>query len=148
VFIDGVSQGTTATDQNGANNVFLTAPNGLGPHAVYFSGVSGDLAGAPLYVTAACNTYVTTTSTGSIVPGTTDTGNHCDDCATQITFPFPVTMYGQSFTTANVASNGSLDLMGTQAPFTHGCLALPSASWNMAILPYQDDLRTDNISFT
>ena len=48
----------------------------------------------------------------------------------------------------NVASNGSLDLIGTQAPFTHGCQVLPNTLWTMAILPYQDDLRTDNISFT
>src|SRR6516165_2844352 len=26
---------------------------------------------------------------GSIVPGTTDTGNHCDDCTTLVTLPFP-----------------------------------------------------------
>ena len=48
----------------------------------------------------------------------------------------------------NVASNGGLDLIGTQAPFTHGCQVLPSTLWTMAIFPYQDDLRTDNLSFT
>ena len=40
--------------------------------------------------------------------------------------PFPVSVYGQTFNTANVASNGSLDLIGNQAPFTHGCQVLPS----------------------
>ena len=82
------------------------------------------------------------------MPGTTDTGNHCDDCATAVSLPFPVAVYGQTFNSVNVASNGSLDLIGNQAPFTHGCQVLPSASWTMAILPYQDDLRTDNVSFT
>ncbi len=95
-----------------------------------------------------CSTYVTIPGTGAITPGTTDTGNHCDDCATAVTLPFPVSVYGQTFTTVNVASNGSLDLIGTQAPFTTGCIVLPSSSFTMAILPYQDDLRTDNISFT
>jgi hypothetical protein len=90
-----------------------------------------------------CATYNTTTGTGTITPGDTDTGNHCDDCATAITFPFPVSVYGQTVTTANVSSNGSLDITGTQAPFTHGCVPLPSANWSRAILPYQDDLRTD-----
>jgi hypothetical protein len=90
-----------------------------------------------------CATYNTTTGTGTITPGTTDTGNHCDDCATAITFPFPVSVYGQTVNTANVSSNGSLDITGTQAPFTHGCVVLPSANWSRAILPYQDDLRTD-----
>ena len=92
---------------------------------------------------AGCSSgYVTTTSTGTIVPGTVDTGNHCDDCATPITFPFPVSVYGQNFNSANVSSNGSLDLTGTQSPFTHGCLTLPSTLFSEAILPYQDDLET------
>ena len=30
-------------------------------------------------------------STGTIVPGTTDLGIHCDDCWRHVTFPFPVT---------------------------------------------------------
>ena len=41
--------------------------------------------------------------------------------STAITFPFPVSVYGQTFNSANVASNGSFDLIGAQAPFTHGC---------------------------
>src|SRR6476469_6788271 len=48
-----------------------------------------------------CATYNTSTGTGTITPGDTDTGNHCDDCATAITFPFPVSVYAQTFTTAN-----------------------------------------------
>src|SRR5437764_7057590 len=89
-----------------------------------------------------CATYNTAPGTGTITPGTTDTGNHCDDCATAITFPFPVSVYGQTFNSANVSSNGSLDLTGTQAPFTHGCQVLPNTLWSTAILPYQDDLET------
>src|SRR5262249_32135106 len=34
---------------------------------------------------------------GSIVPGTTDTGNHGDDTATTIALPFTYTIYDQSF---------------------------------------------------
>src|SRR5207302_4463952 len=74
----------------------------------------------PTSTSSPCPDYVTSTGTGAIVPGTTDTGNHCDDCATAITFPFPVTIYGAAYNTANVSSNGSLDLVGNQAPFTHG----------------------------
>src|SRR5206468_5855302 len=65
-----------------------------------------------------CNTYTTTTGTGTIVPGTADTANHCDDCSISIAFPFPVTVYGQTFTSGRVGSNGSLDLIGSQAPST------------------------------
>ena len=102
----------------------------------------------PTGTPASCNTYITIPGTGTITPGTTDTGNHCDDCATAVALPFPVSVYGQTFNSVNVASNGSLDLIGTQAPFTHGCQVLPNTLWTMAILPYQDDLRTDNLSFT
>ncbi len=112
-------------------------------------GVVRGTQGVPPALTApevACS-YSTSTGSGTITPGTTDTGNHCDDCATAITFPFPVSVYGQTFNSANVASNGSLDLIGTETPFTHGCQVLPSALWTMAILPYQDDLRTDNLGF-
>src|SRR5437899_2184196 len=35
-----------------------------------------------------CNQYVISQSTGTIQPGTTDTGNHCDDCVTTIQLPF------------------------------------------------------------
>ena len=100
----------------------------------------------PTGTPAGCSTYTTATGTGTITPGTTDTGNHCDDCATAITFPFPVSVYGQTFNSANVASNGSLDLIGAQAPFTHGCQVLPNTLWTMAIFPYQDDLRTDQFA--
>ena len=92
--------------------------------------------------TPPCSTYVTTTSSSTIMPGTTDIGNHCDDCATAITLPFPADLYQQQFTTVNAGSNGSLDFIGAQTPFTTGCLVLPNASWNRAILPYQDDLST------
>ena len=90
----------------------------------------------------ACDTYITTTGTGTITPGDTDTGNHCDDCFSSILLPFPVSVYGQTFTAANATSNGALELIGNSAPYTHGCVTLPGV-WNMAILAYQGDLRTD-----
>src|SRR6516162_5266008 len=122
-----------------------------GPDQVYR--LNGTIAGGsptptPTGSPIACSNYVTSTGTDTIVAGTDDTGNHCDDCATAITLPFPISVYGQTFTSANVASNGSFDLDGNQAPFTHGCLTLPDSRWTMAIFPYQDDLRTDNIGFT
>ena len=43
---------------------------------------------------ATCNNYNTASGADKIVPGTTDTGNHCDDCTTPITLPFPVCVYG------------------------------------------------------
>src|SRR5207245_2853874 len=60
----------------------------------------------PTCPTGAYN-YVTSTTTGNtIVPGTTDTNNHCDDCTTAINFPFPVSFYGTSYNGGVVGSNG------------------------------------------
>jgi hypothetical protein len=87
--------------------------------------------------------YTTTTSTGNaIVPGLTDTGNHCDDCTTPIAFPFPVTLYGTTFTTANVSSNGNLQFT-TSSPYLGVSCPLPEPNLGESILLYQDDLRTD-----
>ena len=43
--------------------------------------------------------YTITQIGGSIVPGTTDIGNHGDDTVTTIALPFPYTLYDQTFTT-------------------------------------------------
>jgi hypothetical protein len=94
------------------------------------------------------STYFTTVVPGTIVPGTTDTGSHCDNCATAVPLPFPVNLYGALYNIVNVSSNGSVDFVGSQAPATHGCQALPKTLWTTAILPYQGDLRTDNGPWT
>ncbi len=134
-------------------NKLTCIPTAGGPDQVYrINGTTGSCGGGtptptPTGTPAGCSDYTTSTGSGTITPGDTDTGNHCDDCATLISFPFPVSVYGQTFNSANVASNGSLDLIGTETPFTHGCQVLPSSNWEMAIFPYQDDLRTDNLGF-
>ncbi len=91
-----------------------------------------------------CTTvYSTTTSAGNvIVPGTTDIGNHFDDGTTAITLPFPVTLYGTTFTSAQVSSNGNLQLTGNTAYLGRSC-PLPDVNLGMAIMAYQGDLRTD-----
>jgi len=43
----------------------------------------------------------------SIVPGTTTSGNHCDDCVTTIALPFPYTLYDQTYNAINLSSNGN-----------------------------------------
>ena len=61
--------------------------------------------------TATCAAgYTTATSTGTITPGGTDIGNHCDDCNTDIVLPFPVNVYGAPVSVATVGSNGDLQL--------------------------------------
>ena len=78
---------------------------------------------------------------GSIVPGTTDTGNHADDGTTPITLPFSYTLYDQTFTAANVDSNGTFQFLTPVSIFTNTCL--PDTTRTYLILPYWDDQRTD-----
>ena len=82
---------------------------------------------------------------GSIVPGTTDIGNHGDDTVTTVALPFPFTLYGQTFTSINLSSNGSAQFMTTDTAFTNVCL--PWTGHNYTIFPYWDDLYLVNSGF-
>ena len=82
---------------------------------------------------------------GSIVPGTTDTGNHCDDCTTLVTLPFPFTLYGNTYTSVNLSSNGNAQFTTTDTAFTNQCL--PWTGHDYTIFPYWDDLYTVNSGF-
>ena len=83
--------------------------------------------------------------TGTIVPGTTDIGNHGDDTVTTIALPFPYTLYDQTFTSVNLSSNGNAQFMTTDATFTNQCL--PWSAHNYTIFPYWDDLYLVNSGF-
>jgi len=54
----------------------------------------------------ALNYTSATTMGATLVPGTTNIGNACDDCFTTITLPFAYRLYEQTFNTVNVSSNG------------------------------------------
>jgi len=82
---------------------------------------------------------------GSIVPGTTDIGNHGDDTVTTVALPFPFTLYGQTFTSINLSSNGNAQFMTTDTAFTNVCLPWPQH--NYTIFPYWDDLYLVNSGF-
>ncbi|MGC2627287.1 MAG: hypothetical protein WA269_10645 [Candidatus Udaeobacter sp.] len=79
---------------------------------------------------------------GSIVPGTTDSGNHGDNQVTNIALPFSYTLYDQTFNSINVSSNGNAQFTTTDTDFTNVC-PLPWTSHNYTIFPYWDDQRTD-----
>ena len=71
-------------------------------------------------VALAGDDYTIQTQTGqSIVPGTTDIGNHCDDCVTHVTLPFQVPVYGAPYSSAYVSSNGNIQFLTDNgvAPF-------------------------------
>jgi hypothetical protein len=91
--------------------------------------------------TVACSNYTYTSGTGSIVPGTTDVGNHCDDCSVPITLPFPVNLYEGTFTNATLSSNGNMQFVTTDFAFGNACLPVPIFEYG--IVAYWDDLITD-----
>ncbi len=103
--------------------------------------------------TATCAAgYTTATTTGTITPGGTDIGNHCDDCNTNIVLPFPVNVYGTPVSVATVGSNGDLQLTAAPSeklffvldqcvpvnpdPASHG-------PFLNTLFPYYEDLVTD-----
>ncbi|MFZ3374952.1 MAG: hypothetical protein WA183_05315 [Chthoniobacterales bacterium] len=81
-------------------------------------------------------TCVFITGTGTIVPGTTDTGNHTNDGTTPLALPFPVQLYGQTFNPANLCSNGNLQFVSNSNSPSNTCL--PTTVFNFAIMPHWD----------
>ncbi len=116
--------------------------------AVTANGCNGNAAFSGMYTVSGCppsDHYTISQITASIVPGTVDTGNHVDDGTTPITLPFPYTLYDQTFTTANVDSNGTLQFGSASSTFTNTCL--PFTAHPYIILPYWDDLYNVNAGF-
>src|SRR5436305_707611 len=95
---------------------------------------------SPIVITTTANYTVTSSTGASIVPGTTDIGLHADDQTTAITLPFPVILYDQVFTSANVSSNGNIQFNSNSSRFTNDCL--PDGSFSYTIFHYWDDLYT------
>ena len=77
--------------------------------------------------------------------GTTDTGNHCDDCDTTVDLPFPFRLYDITFDFVQVSSNGRLDFLCNHEPAPWGnCLpAAGNCSFAYTIFPYWAPFRTD-----
>jgi len=104
-----------------------------------------DQSGSQLIPTGAPCTYVIAQIGGSIVPGTTDIGNHGDDTVTTVVLPFPFCLYDLTFTGVNLSSNGNAQFTTTDAAFTNQCL--PWLAHNYTIFPYWDDLYLINSGF-
>jgi hypothetical protein len=91
--------------------------------------------------------YAISTGTATIVPGTTDTGNHIDDGDTLVTLPFQFMLYGQTYTSVNVNSNGRLDFVCVNEPVGYQTHCLPpnpnQCSYDFTIFGLWEDMRTD-----
>jgi hypothetical protein len=146
-----VGGSVTAVTVNGSTAQFTVHFNfggsvtaSIGAGAITAFGCNGNTAFSGTYTVGGCppqNHYDIQQIGGSIVPGTTDTGNHVDDGTTPITLPFSYTIYDQTFTSANVDSNGTLQFVSPVSIFTNTCL--PDTSRTYLIFPYWDDQRTD-----
>jgi hypothetical protein len=94
---------------------------------------------------AACgadSNYIATQSTGaSIITGTTDIGLHCVSCMQSVSLPFPVTVYGESFTTAWISTDGFMFFYPEYQIAGRSCL--PYFGLNYAVYPYWTLMRTD-----
>ena len=95
------------------------------------------------YTVAGCppQQYIITPGTDPIVPGTTDTGNHVDDGATTVALPFPFQLYGQTYNSVGVVSNGFINFVSPNNTFVTACL--PATGFDNTIFPLWHDWRTD-----
>jgi len=69
-------------------------------------------------------------------------GSVCDDCVIPFQLPFPVTLYGESFSSLLVGSNGVLTFgdSDTYNPYSSACLQyLYYPSWRSAVFPLWND---------
>jgi len=64
------------------------------------------LAGLTAGAYGQCTNYTVTNGTGTIVPGTTNIGNSCDDCGTVVALPFGFRFYGTIYNSVTATSNG------------------------------------------
>ena len=93
--------------------------------------------------------YSCRVETPSYIEGDTALGLSGDDNSTSVALPFTFTLYGQSYSTAYVCTNGHITFQnpGTGCPFSNS--SIPSAgSPNAAIYPFWDDLYLDGSSST
>src|ERR1051325_9976063 len=126
-----------------------TATMSLGAGSVTAHTCNGNAAFTGNYTVDGCppqNHYNITQIGGSIVPGTTDTGNHTDDGTTFVSLPFSYSLYDQTYTGINVDSDGTAQFVGPISQFGNTCL--PWTSHTYVTFPYWDDLRTDAGSWT
>src|SRR5437868_6100171 len=92
-------------------------------------------------VCATSNYLVYTSTSASLVPGTTlVSGSQGDDVVATIPLPFNYTLYNSSYSSVSASSNGTLQFVSTSNAYSNVCL--PTATFNYAILPFWDDLYT------
>jgi hypothetical protein len=73
-------------------------------------------------------------------PGTTLLpGSRCDDCIMVVNMPFPVLLYGSTFTVAYVGSNGIFGFAPHHNPYGLTCIPMIYFDWEYMLFPMWDD---------
>ena len=83
--------------------------------------------------------YTLTLAGRKFVSAVDDIGNHCDDCGTLISLPFPVTLYDQTFTAATAGSNGHLTFGTPYNGSAITCSPFGNSSATYVLAPYWAD---------
>jgi hypothetical protein len=86
--------------------------------------------------------YSAHTRHDQFVAGTEDIGLHCNDCTRAISFPFPVSLYGERHTSALVSSNGPL-FFDEPDDWTWASECAPAIAYERMIFALWDDLSTE-----
>ena len=84
--------------------------------------------------------YAIATGTATIVPGTLDIGNHCDDCITTISLPFAYSLYDQTYTQVGLCNPTGAPSLGPDSIFRK-CVPVPGQTYT--VYPYWGDLLTN-----
>src|SRR5215813_10105204 len=105
----------------------------IGAGAITAEGCNGNAAFTGTYSVEGCPpaNYTITEGTDTIVPGTTDIGNHTDDGSTFVSLPFAFQLYDQTYNGVYVDSNGRLDFV---------CNAAHNSDWVSVCLPATDTI--------
>ena len=117
--------------------------------AITASTCNGNAAFTGNYTVQGCPpaNYVIAGGVDPIVPGTADTGNHGDDVDTVVALPFPFVLYGNTYNSVNVSSNGRLDFVvaNESGGYVTACLPPPPniGPYDFTIFPLWEDMRTD-----
>ncbi len=107
------------------------------------SGPSPTPSPVPMKPIKAGTQYTIGATTGAtIIPGSHDTGNRCDECVTRINLPFRYKFYNKIVTAAYASANGQLDFMGPGDRSYDSSGGLPDRLASDAIFPYWGDLTT------
>jgi RHS repeat-associated protein len=88
--------------------------------------------------------YTTSTVNTAYVPGTTTLALTGDDAVQQLTLPFPITYYGQTYSTAWIDTNGMVSFVNPNGSHPDDIVPLPnSAAPNAAVYVFAQDLVVD-----